>query len=394
MVCYTTPMPNQEETPLPPPTFSSADIEIEKTETAPLSEPLVPEAAPVKQARKTPEKKRSPAKPLTGPTPPLSSGAEKAQKAPVVPETPKTLEARRDTTLSAYFKKVKTGTDFLQRVIDMPDHAKLCRGLNMEVAEMAQFSGKLYQQVLDFFVAFEASKETKSAGELASTGEVFISSAQIPSGCQRAIRAVVHADILKKLGLAVETPAVPPEAKTAKTKSETLPLKPAFEGGDGGRGGGEAAETSPLSRLLTPEEIVAVEQADNKRFSSLKENCDKFINPEFEKHVCDHLFHCGAGNGSFNVSYDGFFRLCSSLWHPDTIYDLKKGRLEEAWGEFIKKVRDMRSNRKEFLEKCRKCSIINLCLWCPAHAYLEVGEMDAVIEYFCKVAHARAKALV
>ncbi|OGC07262.1 hypothetical protein A2230_09360 [candidate division WOR-1 bacterium RIFOXYA2_FULL_36_21] len=148
------------------------------------------------------------------------------------------------------------------------------------------------------------------------------------------------------------------------------------------------------SERLTPEEIVAVEQADNKRFSSLKENCDKFINPEFEKHVCDHLFHCGAGNGSFNVSYDGFFRLCSSLWHPDTIYDLKKGRLEEAWGEFIKKVRDMRSNRKEFLEKCRKCSIINLCLWCPAHAYLEVGEMDAVIEYFCKVAHARAKALV
>src|SRR3990167_4991478 len=275
MVCYTTPMPNQEETPLPPPTFSSADIEIEKTETAPLSEPLVPEAAPVKQARKTPEKKRSPAKPLTGPTPPLSSGAEKAQKAPVVPETPKTLEARRDTTLSAYFKKVKTGTDFLQRVIDMPDHAKLCRGLNMEVAEMAQFSGKLYQQVLDFFVAFEASKETKSAGELASTGEVFISSAQIPSGCQRAIRAVVHADILKKLGLAVETPAVPPEAKTAKTKSETLPLKPVFEGGDGGRGGGEAAETSPLSRLLTPEEIVASQRIKMEREALAKKRANE-----------------------------------------------------------------------------------------------------------------------
>ncbi|KKW20601.1 MAG: hypothetical protein UY62_C0046G0007 [Parcubacteria group bacterium GW2011_GWF2_50_9] len=279
MVCYTTPMPNQEETPLPPPTFSSADIEIEKTETAPLSEPLVPEAAPVKQARKTPEKKRSPAKPLTGPTPPLSSGAEKAQKAPVVPETPKTLEARRDTTLSAYFKKVKTGTDFLQRVIDMPDHAKLCRGLNMEVAEMAQFSGKLYQQVLDFFVAFEASKETKSAGELASTGEVFISSAQIPSGCQRAIRAVVHADILKKLGLAVETPAVPPEAKTAKTKSETLPLKPVFEGGDGGRGGGEAAETSPLSRLLTPEEIVASQRIKMEREALAKKRANERKEP-------------------------------------------------------------------------------------------------------------------
>ncbi|NQU17282.1 MAG: radical SAM protein, partial [Candidatus Saganbacteria bacterium] len=44
-------------------------------------------------------------------------------------------------------------------------------------------------------------------------------------------------------------------------------------------------------------------------------------------------------------------------------------------------------------EKCRRCSIINLCLWCPAHAYLETGEMDAVVDYFCKVAHARAEAI-
>jgi radical SAM protein with 4Fe4S-binding SPASM domain len=144
---------------------------------------------------------------------------------------------------------------------------------------------------------------------------------------------------------------------------------------------------------LSPAEIVVVEKADGERFGTLQKGCDKLINPEYEKYVCDHLFHCGAGNGSFNVSYDGFFRLCSSLWHPDTIYDLIKGTLKEAWDEFVPKVREMRSERKEFLETCRKCSIINLCLWCPAHAYLETGEMDVVVDYFCEVAHARAKAL-
>jgi sulfatase maturation enzyme AslB (radical SAM superfamily) len=45
------------------------------------------------------------------------------------------------------------------------------------------------------------------------------------------------------------------------------------------------------------------------------------------------------------------------------------------------------------LETCRVCPIINLCIWCPAHAYLEKGEMDVQVPYFCAVAHAQAEAL-
>jgi len=56
-------------------------------------------------------------------------------------------------------------------------------------------------------------------------------------------------------------------------------------------------------------------------------------------------------------------------------------------------VRDMRSRRPEYLEKCRSCAIVNLCLWCPAHSYLETGELDSPIEYFCQVARARAAAI-
>lgn len=148
------------------------------------------------------------------------------------------------------------------------------------------------------------------------------------------------------------------------------------------------------SERLSPEEIAAVERADDERFGALKKGCDKLILKKTEAaHVCDHLFHCGAGNSSFSISYDGYLRLCSSLWHPATIYDLKNGTLREALERFIPKVRDMRSQKKEFLEKCNNCNIINLCLWCPAHAYLESGEMDAVIDYFCAIAHARAQTI-
>jgi radical SAM protein with 4Fe4S-binding SPASM domain len=59
----------------------------------------------------------------------------------------------------------------------------------------------------------------------------------------------------------------------------------------------------------------------------------------------------------------------------------------------VPKVRDLRSRRQQYLDRCRACPIINLCLWCPAHAHLETGELDLPVEYFCEVAHARAAAL-
>ena len=147
------------------------------------------------------------------------------------------------------------------------------------------------------------------------------------------------------------------------------------------------------SERLSPEEIVALERSDPKRFQALEEGCDKLILPEFSQHTCNHLFHCGAGNGSFDVSYDGLFRLCSSLWHPDCLFDLREGSLADACHSFVPQVRDMRSDRREFLETCRICPLINLCLWCPAHAYLETGELDGPVTYFCALAHARAEAL-
>lgn len=144
---------------------------------------------------------------------------------------------------------------------------------------------------------------------------------------------------------------------------------------------------------LSPGEIVALEKSDPERFQALEKGCDKLIVPQFSHAPCNHLFHCGAGNESFSLSYDGLFRLCPSLWHPDCVYDLKQGSLSAAWQGFIPQVREMQSERKEFLETCRRCPLINLCMWCPAHASLETGKMDAAVHYFCQVAHARADAL-
>jgi len=144
---------------------------------------------------------------------------------------------------------------------------------------------------------------------------------------------------------------------------------------------------------LSVEEIVRIEAEDPERSQSMREHCDSLIIPDLAHTNCDHLFHCGAGKESFSIGYDGTFRLCSGLVAPGTTVDLRQVPLAEAWNRVVPRVRDMRAVDEKFLSTCRVCPLVNLCLWCPAHGYLESGRMDSWNESFCAVAHARQRAL-
>jgi len=66
--------------------------------------------------------------------------------------------------------------------------------------------------------------------------------------------------------------------------------------------GNPARNDEIRSERLSPEEIVALERSDPERFQSLEKGCDKLIVPEFSHINCNHLFHCGTGNGKTWVS--------------------------------------------------------------------------------------------
>jgi radical SAM protein with 4Fe4S-binding SPASM domain len=147
------------------------------------------------------------------------------------------------------------------------------------------------------------------------------------------------------------------------------------------------------NQRLTPREITVLEQQDTIRFNAMKKGCDNLIHTLFEGNGEPYIFRCGIGLSECAIGYDGMFRLCSSLMHPDCVYDLNKGSLTEALTGFVPVVRHMKSVSNDFLENCRKCPIVNLCHWCPAHAYLEKGRLDSPVSYFCDVAHARKENL-
>jgi radical SAM protein with 4Fe4S-binding SPASM domain len=157
--------------------------------------------------------------------------------------------------------------------------------------------------------------------------------------------------------------------------------------------GDESRNKKIISERLLPEEIAELEKRDKDRFRALQNECDRLVVPDFSNTTDNRLFHCDTGSRDFTVSYDGVYRLCSSLWHPDCIYNLREGSVTDAWFNFVPRVRSMKSKKKEYLQRCNVCPIVNLCLWCPAHAYLETGELDMPVDYFCKIAHARESLL-
>ncbi|MFC2064439.1 radical SAM protein [Chloroflexota bacterium] len=160
---------------------------------------------------------------------------------------------------------------------------------------------------------------------------------------------------------------------------------------------------------LDPKEIVALEISDQVHFQSMQEKCDNLILPESlsyedcslcekvknceEYKVLSRLFQCGIGKSEFSISYNGQLRLCSSLSAPGTTFDLKTGSIREGLEFLSEKIWSMNTSSTAILKSCKSCNISNLCAWCPATAYLETGDLEGEVDFFCEIAHGRAAAL-
>ena len=141
---------------------------------------------------------------------------------------------------------------------------------------------------------------------------------------------------------------------------------------------------------LAPAEIAALEQSDEERAVAVRRECRRVADlgaPD----VSDLVFQCGVGLG-FTVGHDGSLRLCSALWHPDYVADIRREPVATAWRRLLAAARAARTADAAYLDRCAACGLVDLCLWCPAHAYLEIGSLTTPIDDFCDAAHARASA--
>ena len=122
--------------------------------------------------------------------------------------------------------------------------------------------------------------------------------------------------------------------------------------------------------------------------AEMRQFAARFMRPPGDK-----LFSCGSGLGGGCVDACGRFQPCLLLRHPDTVYDLSSGSLEDALTRFFPMIRETQAASLAYLARCARCFLKGLCEQCPAKSWTEHGTLDTPVEYLCEIAHAQARYL-
>ena len=161
----------------------------------------------------------------------------------------------------------------------------------------------------------------------------------------------------------------------------------------------EARNTMIRAERLSPREVARLERIDPERFGALRAACGDLLagrdrRPGPLPRNAGTSSAAASGSGASSSGPRGScVPACPSTTRISSI-DLRKGSLADAWARFLPEVLGRESDRPEYAWKSAgNARVVNLCLWCPAHAYLETGELDLPVEDFCRVAEARAESL-
>jgi radical SAM protein with 4Fe4S-binding SPASM domain len=141
----------------------------------------------------------------------------------------------------------------------------------------------------------------------------------------------------------------------------------------------------PGSIRIPPEEVVALDMADEKRKNEWRDFMTRFWGPP---HQPDFLYQCGAGLGTFHINSYGLLSACTMARQPS--FDLNQGSFHEGWFDFMPQVLAQKWIKDV---PCKHCDLSALCSQCPGLAQLEHGDQETPVEYFCQIAHLRAETL-
>jgi radical SAM protein with 4Fe4S-binding SPASM domain len=136
-------------------------------------------------------------------------------------------------------------------------------------------------------------------------------------------------------------------------------------------------DPTPCRLRIEPEEVLAVD--GRFQISSMDE--EGLSGRNHKSKAKANLFNCGTGIDTFHINPYGDMLLCSTVREPSV--NLLKNEVADGLKLFKKIIRQ----RFKTESKCQACSIRHLCYSCPGRAYLETGNPEAQVEYFCKLAH-------
>ena len=143
-------------------------------------------------------------------------------------------------------------------------------------------------------------------------------------------------------------------------------------------------DKTPCDFRLSFEELVELRKED----ADIWQEYQKSLHSEFPGLERDggFLYHCNSWMKQFFINPYGRLKFCN--FSEKFSIDLRTAGFKEGFYKIFPKLLDEKFKTNS---KCKDCSLRSICYHCPARAYLETGDEETPVEYYCQLAEETAK---
>lgn len=145
-------------------------------------------------------------------------------------------------------------------------------------------------------------------------------------------------------------------------------------------------DKTPCDYRLSFEEMLELRKLDADIWQEFQEGLHNDF-PELERDRI-FLYRCNAWMSRFFINPYGRLKFCQFSEKFST--DLRKNSFYDGFYNIFPQLLNQKFKANS---KCKDCSLRPTCYHCPARAYLETGDEEAPVEYYCQLAKALAEQL-
>ena len=134
----------------------------------------------------------------------------------------------------------------------------------------------------------------------------------------------------------------------------------------------------PTGHRLSPGEIAAIESGDADMAAQREEQLAHqpgWFNPEG-------LYHCNTWMSHYYINPKGLLQFCHLT--QDCSTDLTKEPFKKGFDRFL----DVLKFKYKTKSQCKDCELRAVCYKCPARSFLETGDPELPVAYYCELAKA------
>ena len=139
-------------------------------------------------------------------------------------------------------------------------------------------------------------------------------------------------------------------------------------------------DKTPCRYRLSPSELKEIMQSDTEIYAEYEKRLKAEHGLARDK---EFLYQCSSWLTRFFINPYGRLKFCQFTENFST--DLRKDSFKQG---FYNVFPLLMKERFKSNSKCKDCRLRSFCLHCPARAYLEAGDEEPAVSYFCELAKA------